>query len=316
MNEPTPPRLNLIQRAMAKAPSADTYAPPRREPAPEPVLDSPVAKAPPSEPVRAPEHRPVNGAAVAPAAQAANTVALNMSRLREGRMVTPDNRASVTYNEFRSIKRKLLPLTRDPETRATTKNIVMITSALAGEGKTYTAMNLAICLAAERNLDVILVDGDVVRASVAQYFEGAPAEGLLDLLLGRRQHIDEVLTRCSDIPNLHVLFAGRRDDSSPELLASQRMADVCSALSRRFRESIVVIDAPPVLATAEPSALAMHVHHLLMVVAAGQSARHQIEEALAGVVACPSINLIFNKSPEWQRATPYPYYYSYGEKTG
>ncbi|GAA0570181.1 AAA family ATPase [Rhizomicrobium electricum] len=319
MNEPTPPRLNLIQRAMAKAPTAEAFAPPRREPVAEPVLEAPVAKAPaPAEPVRAPEYKPANGASVTPAAtpHGPNTVALNMGRLREGRMVTPDNRASVTYNEFRSIKRKLLPLTRDPETRATTKNIVMITSALAGEGKTYTAINLAICLAAERNLDVILVDGDVVRASVAQYFEGAPTEGLLDLLTGRRQNIDEVLTRCADIPNLHILFSGRRDDSSPELLASQRMAEVCSALSRRFRECVVVIDAPPVLATAEPSALAMHVHHLLMVVAAGQSARHQVEEALAGVVACPSISLIFNKAPEWQRSTPYSYYYSYGEKTG
>jgi receptor protein-tyrosine kinase len=311
MNEPTPPRLNLIQRAMAKAPSAEAFAPPRREPVAETVLETPVAKAPqPAEPVR--DARPVNGAAAA----APNTVHLNMDRLREGRMVTPDNRASVTYNEFRAIKRKLLPMTRDPETHATTKNIVMITSALAGEGKTYTAMNLAICLASERNLDVILVDGDVVRSSIAQYFQGAPAEGLLDILIGRRQNVDEVLTRCVEVPNLHILFSGRRDDSSPELLASQRMAEVCSALSRRFRECVVVIDAPPVLATAEPSALAMHVHHLLMVVAAGQSARHHIEEALAGVVACPSINLIFNKSPEWQRPTPYPYYYSYGEKTG
>jgi len=154
-----------------------------------------------------------------------------------------------------------------------------------------------------------------VRASIAQYFEGAPSEGLLDLLTGRRQLVDEVLTRCEDVPNLHVLFSGSRDESSPELLASQRMAEICSALSRRFRECVVVIDAPPVLATAEPAALAMHVHHLLMVVAAGQAARHHIEEALAGVVACPSISLIFNKSPEWQRPTPYPSYYSYGEKT-
>ena len=229
-------------------------------------------------------------------------------------MITPDNRASVTYNEFRSIKRKLLPLTRDPETKATTRNLVMITSALAGEGKTYTALNLAICLAAERNIEVILVDGDVVRSSITQFFDGAPEAGLLDLLTGRRQQIDEVLTRCTDVPNLHVLFSGRRDDTSPELLASQRMADVCSALSRRFRESVVVIDAPPVLATAEPSALAMHVHHLIMVVAAGQVARHHVEEALAGVAACPSINLVFNKSPEWQRSTPYPYYYNYAEK--
>ncbi len=323
----TTPRLNLIQRAMQQASlkreqSAEAgdsvVAEERREPAME-LREAPTA--PPRdtgvEPREAPK-RPSGQAAAAPARpaaqQAPQTMRLNVNRLREARMITPDNRASVTYNEFRSIKRKLLPQTRDPETKATTRNIVMVTSALAGEGKTYTALNLAICLAAERNLDVILVDGDVVRSSISDFFEGAPGEGLLDLLTGRRQQIDEVLTRCSDVPNLHVLFSGRRDDTSPELLASQRMADVCSALSRRFRESVVVIDAPPVLATAEPSALAMHVHHLIMVVAAGQVARHHVEEALTGVAACPSISLVFNKSPEWQRPTPYPYYYNYAEK--
>lgn len=310
----TEQRLNLIQRAMREA----ALKRPVNEPVferQEPVLETaefreavPVAREMPP-----PAAAPIPQKRVAPTAPDA-ALRLNMNRLREGRMVTPDARATVTYNEFRAIKRKLLPLTRDPQTKATTKNVVMITSALAGEGKTYTAINLAICLAAEKNLDVILVDGDVVRASVSQYFEGAPQEGLLDLLTGRRQQIDEVLTRCADVPNLHVLFAGNRDDTSPELLASQRMAEVCSALSRRFRESIVVIDAPPVLATAEPSALAMHVHHLIMVVAAGQVARHHVEEALAGVVACPSISLIFNKSPEWQKATPYSSYYNYAEK--
>ncbi len=323
MSEPTS-RLNLIQRAMQQAatkraqkPAGDdgVVAEARLEPTTE-LRDLPKQEvaAEPREAAAAPKR--ANGQAAAATMRQAPSQALRLSlnKLRDARMVTPDNRASVTYNEFRAIKRKLLPMTRDPETKATTRNIVMITSALAGEGKTYTALNLAICLAAERNLEVILVDGDVVRSSIGQFFEGAPEEGLLDLLTGRRQQIDEVLTRCSDVPNLHVLFSGRRDDTSPELLASQRMAEVCSALSRRFRDCVVVIDAPPVLATAEPSALAMHVHHLIMVVAAGQVARHHIEEALAGVAACPSINLVFNKSPEWQRATPYPYYYNYAEK--
>ncbi|GAA0540537.1 receptor protein-tyrosine kinase [Rhizomicrobium palustre] len=311
----TEARLNLIQRAMREA---ALKRPPeegmdRTEPLFEPVLEAAasVREAPPREP---PPREPIREELRPAYAQTPDrTVRLAVGRLKEGRMITPDARGTVTYNEFRSIKRKLLPSTRDPATKATTKNIVMITSALAGEGKTYTAMNLAICLAAEKNLDVILVDGDVVRASVSQYFENAPREGLLDLLTGRRQNLDEVLTRCADIPNLHVLFSGSRDETSPELLASQRMADICTQLSRRFRESIVVIDAPPVLATAEPAALAMHVHHLIMVVAAGQVARHHVEEALQGVVACPSISLIFNKAPEWQRATPYSDYYRYGE---
>jgi protein-tyrosine kinase len=305
----TTQRLNLIQRAMQQASLKRTPPPPAEDIA---VREMPAERRE-SAPKRANGEASATARAASLHPAAPKGMRLNMNRLREARMVTPDNRASVTYNEFRSIKRKLLPLTRDPETRATTKNVIMITSALAGEGKTYTAMNLAIGLAAERNLDVILVDGDVVRTSLAQYFEDAPEEGLLDLLTGRRQHIDEVMQKCADLPNLHVIFSGRRDDTSPELLASHRMAEICALLSRRFRESVVVIDAPPVLATAEPSALAMHMHHVIMVVAAGQVARHHVEEALAGIAACPSINLIFNKSPEWQRPTPYPYYYNYAK---
>jgi len=334
MSEPTP-RLNLIQRAMqqaslrrANAEELPEIVEERREPTMElrdrERSEAPVVQAPAPRTETVAERRDApaaprwssypDGAAPSRAADVTHGLRLNLAKLRESRMVTPDNRASVTYNEFRAIKRKLLPMTRDPATKATTKNVVMITSALAGEGKTYTALNLAIGLAAERNLEVILVDGDVVRASISEYFEGAPEEGLLDLLTGRRQQVDEVLKRCADLPNLHVLFSGRRDDSSPELLASARMAEVSSALSRRFRESVVVIDAPPVLATAEPAAMVTHVHHLIMVVAAGQVARHHVEEALAGVASCPSISLVFNKSPEWQRATPYPYYYSYADK--
>jgi protein-tyrosine kinase len=309
MSESTP-RLNLIQRAMQQASL-------KRAPSP-PENDVAVREMPEEHREPAPAPKRANGEAAAARTAPVRSAALkglrlNMNRLREARVVTPDNRASVTYNEFRSIKRKLLPMTRDSETRATTKNVVMITSALAGEGKTYTAMNLAIGLAAERNLEVILVDGDVVRASLTQYFEGAPEEGLLDLLTDRRQHIDEVMQNCADLPNLHVIFSGRRDDTSPELLASRRMAEICSLLSRRFRESVVLIDAPPVLATAEPSAMAAHVNHLIMVVAAGQVARHHVEEALAGIAACPSISLVLNKSPEWQRSTPYPYYYNYAK---
>jgi protein-tyrosine kinase len=304
MSEATP-RLNLIQRAMQQA-SSKRAEPVHVEPVPEfkPEERRTEYAAPQQAQAPAPQH-PVSGAA---------PVRLKLGKLRGSRMVTPDNKTSVTYNEFRAIKRKLLPMTRDPETRAMTKNIVMISSALSGEGKTFTAMNLAIGLAAERNLEVILVDGDVVRASISEYFEGSKGqEGLLELLTGSRRNVDDLLHPCTEVPNLHVLFSGKRDEASPELLASQRMAELCQILSRRYKESIVVIDAPPVLATAEPTALAMHVNHILMVVAAGQVARSHLEEALNGIAVCPSISLVFNKSPEWLRSTPYSYYYNYGK---
>ncbi|MDE2181817.1 MAG: AAA family ATPase [Alphaproteobacteria bacterium] len=304
-----PTRLNLIQRAMQQASSK------RIEPA---RVEAPIEAKPAdlrserSERVERVERQEY--VAPRPPSTESSPVRLKLAKLRGSRMVTPENKMSVTYNEFRSIKRKLLPMTRDPDTHATTRNIVMITSALSGEGKTFTALNLAIGLAAERNLDVVLVDGDVVRASIGEYFEGASGQqGLIELLTGARQSLDEVVHPCTEIPNLHVLFSGKRDEASPELLASARMGEICGALSRRYRESVVVIDAPPVLATAEPTALASHVNHILMVVAAGQAGREHLEQALNGIATCPSISLIFNKSPEWLRPTPYSYYYNYGK---
>jgi protein-tyrosine kinase len=240
----------------------------------------------------------------------AEPVYLDYAKLRASRIVTPDNKSSATYNEFRSLKRKLIPMTRDPGTGVMTRNVVMLTSALPGEGKTFTVMSLAICLAAERDLNVILVDGDVVRGSIADYFHGKDQGGLVELLTQKRQRIDDMLHPCADLPGLHVLFAGKRHDATPELLASPRMADICAALSKYFRQGVVLFDTPPVLAASEPVAIAAHAHHLIMLIAAGQAARHQVEAALTEVSCCPSMNLLFNRSPQWERPLSEPYSYT------
>ncbi len=297
-------RLNLIQRAMQRAALT-------REPVP-----AEIAEEAPARPAYV-EPKPVNGAAPAPPREAepvqrpreGEPVHLDYAKLRASRIVTPDNKNSATYNEFRSLKRKLMPMLRDPSTGAMSRNVIMVTSALPGEGKTFTVMNLAIGLAAESNLDVILVDGDVVRGSIANYFHGEDQDGLVELLTETRQNIDEVLHPCADLPGLHVLFAGKHHETTPELLASRRMADIRTALSKRFAQSIVLFDAPPVLAASEPASMVAHADHLIMLVAAGQAGRHQVEEALAEVASCPSISLLFNRSPQWERPLSYPYYY-------
>jgi receptor protein-tyrosine kinase len=305
------PRLNLIQRAMQRAALSREGV----------TVDANALK----EANRrlqsvAPEQKGPNGPPPMPRLQVepaqiareAEPVHLDYAKLRASRIVTPDNKSSDTYNEFRSLKRKLLPMTRDPETGVIARNVVMITSALPREGKTFTVMNLAICLAAERDLDVILVDGDVIRGSIGHYFDGEDQDGLVDLLTEKRQHIDDVLHPCADLPGLRVLFAGTRDQAAPELLASPRMADICAALSKRFQQSIVLFDSPPVLAASETAALAAHAHHLIMLIASGQAARNQVEAALTEVSGRPSISLLLNRSPQWQRPLSGPSYY-YGD---
>jgi protein-tyrosine kinase len=236
-------------------------------------------------------------------------VALNYARLREAKISLPGDRNSITFNEFRSIKRKLLPLTARTRTDHRMQNVVMISSALPGEGKTFTSINMAITLAAEKNLNVILVDGDVIRSSVSRYFTGQSGRGLLDLFGNSDIKVDDVLHRCHDVPNLHLLFSGSQNDAAPEMFASMRMAEICDTLSRRFPNCIVIIDSPPVLATSEPTSLVTHIDHLIMVVAAGRSSNHQVETALSALSSCRSIFLLFNKAPKWQRPSQGSYYY-------
>jgi len=137
-----------------------------------------------------------------------------------------------------------------------------------------------------------------------------PNEGLTDLLTGKVPHVSDVLHRCSDIPNLAVIFAGNPCANTPELISSGKMANLCKELSARYPDRVIVLDTPPVLASAEPAILASYVHHLVMVVAADQTDRHQLRKSLESVASCQSVSLLFNKAPSWNEQE-YVAYYGY-----
>ena len=236
------------------------------------------------------------------------TVRLDFRALRQNGCITPDNMTSSISNEFRGIKRKLLQKVRDPQTRAAVSNLIMVTSSLPGEGKTFSSINLALSLAAERGLQVLLIDADVIRPSVGNMFMAPPTEGLTDLLTGKVAHVSDVLHRCADIPNLAVIFAGNPSANTPELISSGKMANLCRELSARYPDRVIVLDTPPVLASTEPAILASYVHHLLMVVAADQTDRHQLRKSLETVASCQSVSLLFNKAPSWNEAEYIAYY--------
>ncbi len=95
--------------------------------------------------------------------------------------MTPDDKASPLSNEFRLIKRKILVNARSPSTRAMINNLVLITSPLPGEGKTFVSLNLALSLAAEQDLHVLLIDCDFIRPNIDSVFGAHDEEGLTDL---------------------------------------------------------------------------------------------------------------------------------------
>jgi receptor protein-tyrosine kinase len=227
-------------------------------------------------------------------------------------MITPDNLRSNISFEFRAIKRKLLSATRDQKSNALHNNLIMVTSALPGEGKTFTASNLAFALTTERDLQVLLIDADVIRPSIGSLFDHRGGPGLTELLNGKYADFDDVSYRCEDIENLNVIFSGARDEYTPELISSQRTSELLRAVSRKYRNRIVVFDTPPALASAETANLAGYMHQVILVVAWGEANRDQVQRALDNVSTCRNVSLVFNKSPKWHKMNS-DYYYYYTE---
>jgi receptor protein-tyrosine kinase len=144
---------------------------------------------------------------------------------------------------------------------------------------------------------------------VARFFGKTRGDGLAEFLKGSINSIDDVTYRCKDLPNLDVVFAGSPDAESPELVSSRRMSELLLGVAASDQERIVIVDTPPVLASTEAATLAAQVNQLIMVIAALQSDRFQLEKALETVSSCRSISLLFNKAPRWRQLAPDNYYY-------
>ncbi len=233
-------------------------------------------------------------AAAPPADRGRRQISIDMGRLRRAGMITPDGHGCLaTVEEFRLVKRPLLVKAFDPA-RGPRNRLIMIASAHPGEGKTYIAQNLALSITGESDTHVLLVDADLRNPSMPRRFGFAAEHGLTDLLAEDRLDLADVLLR-TDVGNLSILPAGRHHSRSTELLASPRMANLMAEMAQRYPDRVVIFDAPPVLASSETSALAMHVGQILLVVEADRTGRRAIEDSLALLECCPDISFVLNK---------------------
>jgi protein-tyrosine kinase len=305
--------LNLIQRAVKRAGGSPAPSAPGISANPSDATPMVHALRPDSLPspadsavLHAPEPQPGRHEAKHPPPPAAR---VRFNELRQRGMITPDNLRSNIAFEFRALKRKLLSGARDPNTGSLTRNLVLVTSALPAEGKTFTATNLALALAGERDIRVLLIDGDVIHPSLNTFFEQASPGGLTELLKDPHLSARDVIHHCPDLPNVSVIFAGGRDERTPELISSRRAADLFAEMSSRYRDRIIIIDSPPVLSSAETANLAAHAHQTVMIIASGGASRTQIQTAIDHISACPNISVVFNKAAKWNRQAGYDYYY-------
>ncbi|TAH41754.1 MAG: tyrosine-protein kinase family protein [Betaproteobacteria bacterium] len=240
------------------------------------------------------------------------SVTIDLERLHHIGMVTPEHSRSALAEEFRVIKRPLLHnATATGPAAVDSGNLIMVTSALPGEGKSFTAVNLAISMAMELDHTGLLVDADVSRPSILRHLGLAPERGLMDVLSGEVDDLGEVLLR-TNIEKLSILPAGMPHPRATELLASDGMNQLLEQIANRYPDRIVVFDSPPLLVTTEARVLATHMGQIVMVVEAERTTQGSVRQALATIESCPVKLMVLNKSRRSGPGSYYGYGYGYG----
>jgi protein-tyrosine kinase len=254
-------------------------------------------------------HAPSTRQVRASTSRLSREVELDMERLLSEGYLVPGTSRSDAADEFRVIKRPLLANTKSASARGVPRaNLIMVTSALAGEGKTFCALNLALSLASEVDSSVLLVDADVLRPAALDRL-GVAGEhmGLLDLLVNSEMDVAEVLLK-TNIPKLTVMPAGAPRIDSTELLASETMNELLGELSAKYPERIIIFDAPPLLVTTEAKVLASRMGQVLVVVDESRAHQNEIVKAFALLKDNPVVMSVLNKSRRRNENARYGYY--------
>lgn len=224
-------------------------------------------------------------------------VELDFASLHKEGFLTPYNQKSQIAEEFRILKRPLLRIAFDSrKANNGIGHVIMVTSSRPEDGKTFISTNLAFSMASERDLFVLLIDADIRRVGLSKKLGVEDRPGIMDVLINPALSISDVMIR-TNVPNLAIIPAGRSNDTSTEMFASQRMTKLVRDISSRYKDRLIIFDAPPVLAASEPGVLAQHVGQILFVVRSGSTSKRSVAEALRLVDACPDLNFVINRMP-------------------
>lgn len=298
--------MSLVERALKKlqesgrpaagSPSAPLTRP--VEPAPTPTVPVIPTLTAPGTPAPRPS-------VVVPPSR---VIHVDREALRAMKLYPPADMERQIASQYRRIKRPLVAaMLAQDASAAANRHLVMLASALPGEGKTFTSLNLALSLALEKDLEVLLIDADVAKPHVSRIFGIEREPGLLDLLTDGTLHSDSVILR-TDVPGLSLMSAGRQIDTATELLASQRMREVVQQLGSTGRRRIVLFDSPPLLLSTESRALVPNVGQVALVVRAESTPQNAVLSAIEAVGEGRPVSLILNQSS----VAPGEGYYGYG----
>ncbi len=233
---------------------------------------------------------------------------IDLDRLQKAGMVTPNGERTPVAEEFRFIKRPLIgKALQKGEGAIRHGNLIMVTSSLPGEGKTFCAINLAMSIAMEMDHTVLLVDADVARPSVLSTLGLHAEAGLMDLLRDDSLDMSDVMMK-TNVQTLSILPAGNSHKNATELLASHSMKRLLDEIASRYPDRMVIFDSPPLLLTSEARVLAEQMGQIVMVVEAEKTTQNAVKDALRRLDACTNINLVYNKGRTFVEPSSYGYY--------
>jgi len=239
-------------------------------------------------------------------------VKLPFRSLRERGMLTPQIPRSAIAEEYRTIKRPLLTNIEGDSITAPIPygNLIMVTSALEGDGKTFSAISLALSIAMEQDKTVLFVDADTAKAEAGRVL-GVPqaAPGLIELL----EHpgmVPEDLIMETNVEKFRILPAGDLHTHANELLASARMRQLMMELSEENPDRVIVFDSPPLLLTTEAAVLAGFMGQIVFIVSADMTPQYAVTQAIEHIGEDKMVVLVLNRAR--RRSNPYHYDYGYG----
>src|SRR6266700_2612780 len=237
-------------------------------------------------------------------------VLIDLEALAAAGFVTPQAQRSQIADEFRVIKRPIIKNAHERGgPRAERANLVMVTSAIPSEGKSFVALNLALSIALEVDSTVLLIDADVANPSIMKVLRlPQRSMGLLDLLTNADVKLSDVLLR-TNVEKLSLLPAGTAHGRATEMLASETMAGLVEEMATRYPDRILVFDSPPLLATTEARALASHMGQIIMVVEADRTTQALVKHALETIESCPVVMMVLNKAPRPEVGNYYGHHY-------
>ena len=317
---------HLVERVAARLRGTAGLAPPEptADPTPHAAAPTPPPPAPPLAPPVADDVEPdfvadeiapdVPPLAAPPQARdqpgnpPAGTPFLDMAALKRGGLALAGVRSRVTEEYRITVGRILRALRSANRTGPGSANLVMVTSARPGEGKSFSALNLAVSIAQNGLADVLLVDVDAKPRSLSTLLGLRERPGLLDLVDQPDLRAEDLLVRTS-VEGFQVLPLGIARAGTAEAGVTRALATAIERIRRRFTHHVILLDTAPCLSTSDPSTLAPLVDQVIMVVEAGRTQRAELGASLELVRACPNVILVLNKVRLTHRHSFGSYYY-------